>query len=118
MSEMDDSQEVVTKGFFRQEMRKEFAAFRDSFRMELRAELREDIREMLRPMVANIANLQADVTDIRGYMKTQLVTREEFHARMDAFAGRVDTHDYSAAKNRDRLDDHERRISALEKKPS
>lgn len=73
---MDDSNQVVTKGFLRTEMRQEFAAFR------------QELREMLRPMAANITTLQADVTDIRHYMKTELVTRSEFHARMDAFTGR------------------------------
>lgn len=106
MSEVNDANEVVTKGYLRDVMREEFGAFR------------AEMRDMLRPIVGTIANLQTDVADIRHYMKTELVTRAEFHARMDAFAGRVDDSDYSHAKQRARLDDHERRISALEKKPS
>lgn len=77
---MDDSNQVVTKGFLRTEMRQEFALFR--------REMREMMQEMLRPLASNVATLQADVADIRHYMKTELVTRSEFHARMDAFAGR------------------------------
>lgn len=103
MSEVDDSNEVVTKGYFRD---------------TLRSEIRNELRDALRPIFSLLANHTAELRDIRTYMKTQLVTREEFHARMDAFAGRVDDHDYAAAKSRARLDDHERRISALEKKPS
>lgn len=100
MSEaMDDSSEVVTKGF-------------------LRDTLRTEIREALRPVVGRIVTMQDDVADIRRYMKTELVTRNEFHARMDAFAGRVDDADVADVRQRARLDDHERRISALEKKPS
>jgi len=35
---------------------------------------------------------------------------------MDGFAGRVYDLDYSSAKNRARIDEHEKRISALETK--
>jgi hypothetical protein len=104
--DMDDSQELVTKGF----LRSEFALFR--------AELRVELRELFRPIVATLAHHSAELADIRGYIKTSLVTRDEFHTRMDAFTGRVDDFGYSSAKSRDRLDDHERRINALEKKPS
>ena len=45
-----------------------------------------------------------------------MVTRDEFHSRMDAFSGRVYDQDYSTAKNRVRLDEHEKRIAALEAK--
>jgi len=79
-------------------------------------ELRTEMREMVRPLAITLAHHTAELADIRGYMKDKLVTRDEFHARMDAFTGRVDDSDYSAAKNRDRLDAHERRITALERK--
>lgn len=73
---------------------------------------------MMRPVTITLANHTAELADIRGYMKEHLVTRSEFHARMDGFAGRVDDYDYSAAKNRARLDEHEKRIRALEGKRS
>lgn len=79
---------------------------------EFRGELREELRVMFRPILATLANHTAELADIRGKM----VTRDEFHSRMDAFAGRVDDFDYSSAKNRSRLDDHEKRIAALEEK--
>ena len=82
----------------------------------LRTELRDDIREMLRPITITLAHHTAELADIRGHIKDKMVTREEFHSRMDGFTGRVDDFDYSAAKNRARLDDHSRRIKVLEEK--
>ncbi len=79
---------------------------------EFRVELREELRVMFRPILATLATHTVELADIRGKM----VTRDEFRSRMDAFAGRVDDFDYSSAKNRSRLDDHEKRISALEEK--
>ena len=81
-----------------------------------RVEMREMLQEMLRPIFITLANHTAELADIRGYMRDKLVTRDEFHSRMDGFTGRVDDFDYSSAKNRDRLDQHEKRISALEAK--
>lgn len=81
--------------------------------------LRADIKDMLRPIVATLAHHSAELSDIRGYIKTNLVTRDEFHSRLDAFAGRVDDQDYSTAKTRARLDDHETRLTRLEgRKPT
>ncbi len=78
--------------------------------------LRDEMRELLRPINITLAHHTAELADIRGYIKAKMVTREEFHSRMDGFAGRVDDFDYSSAKNRSRLDEHEKRISALEEK--
>jgi len=75
-----------------------------------------EMREMFRPIQISLAHHTAELADIRGYLKDKMVTREEFHSRMDGFAGRADDFDYSAAKNRARLDEHEKRISALETK--
>lgn len=80
------------------------------------SQLKNEIREMLRPAFITLAHHTAELADIRGYMKDKMVTRDEFHSRMDGFAGRVDDFDYSAAKNRSRIDEHEKRISALEAK--
>src|SRR5437868_6834614 len=124
MDEMNGADEPATKGFVREELgmlRGEFRAGMGLLPSELREEMslfRGEIKDMLRPIVSTLANHSAELNDIRSYMKTQLVTREEFHTRMDGFTGRVEDQDYSAAKNRARLDDHERRLSALEKKPS
>ena len=77
---------------------------------------RDEIRQLLRPIAVTLAHHTAELADIRGYIKDKLVTRDEFHSRMDAFTGKVDDYDYSSAKNRDRLDAHEKRITALEQK--
>lgn len=86
------------------DMKAEFAAFRT------------ELREMFRPIGVTLANHTAELADIRGHIKDKMVTRDEFHSRMDGFAGRVKDFDYSSAKNLTRLDDHERRIDALEKR--
>ena len=82
------------------------------------AAMRDDIitavRDMIRPLALTTAHHSAELADIRGYMKDKLVTRDEFHSRMDGFARRVDDFDWSAAKNLDRLDDHEKRLKKLE----
>lgn len=96
-----DTNEQVTKG--------ELGLLRDNllaFRME--------VRGMFRPMMITLARQTAALADIRGYLKDKVVTRDEFHSRMDGFAGRVDDFDYSSAKNRARLDEHERQIYSLE----
>ncbi len=87
-----------------------------TLRVDLRQEIREEMRELMKPVVVLLTRHSAELADIRGYMKEHLVTREEFHSRMDAFAGRVDDFAYGDAKSRSRLDDHERRIGALEKR--
>lgn len=88
---------------------------RDEFKSEFRA-FRTEMREMFRPVMLTLEHHTAELADIRGYLKDKVVTRDEFHSRMDGFAGRVDDFDYSSAKSRARLDEHEKRISALETK--
>lgn len=95
----------------------EFQTFREEILGEFKS-FRAEMRDMIRPIAITLANHTAELADIRGYMKDKMVTRDEFHSRMDAFTGRVDDYDYSAAKNRDRLDSHEKRIRALEGKRS
>ena len=80
--------------------------------------LRSEMRDLFRPIVATLANHTAELAEIRSHIKDKMVTREEFHSRMDGFTRRVDDFDYSSAKNRFRLDEHENRIGALEKKSS
>ena len=88
------------------DMKAEFAAFR------------AEIHDLFRPIALTLAHHTAELADIRGHIKEKMVTREEFHSRMDGFAGRVADFDYSSAKNRARLDEHEERIRALEHKTS
>lgn len=122
MEEMNGQEnQPATKGelrasldVLRAEMRGDLRASLDEFRDEFRSEM----KDMLRPIVLTLTKHSAELAGIRSYMTEKLVTRDEFHSRMDAFTGRVDDYDYSAAKNRDRLDSHERRIAALEKKRS
>lgn len=80
----------------------------------MRDEIIGAVRDMIRPLAVDVVHLKADVADVRGHIKDKLVTREEFHSRMDGFARRVEDHDWSAAKNRARLDDHESRLKSLE----
>jgi chromosome segregation ATPase len=121
---LNGDNEPATKGELKSEMnalRVDFSSFRSEFRGEFsqfRQELREEIRELFRPITITLANHTAELADIRGHIKNNMVTRDEFHSRMDGFTRRVDDFDYSAAKNRDRLDDHAKRISALEEKRS
>jgi hypothetical protein len=108
----DDENRPATKADLRElATRGELGSLREEF-----SALRAEIREMFRPIMITLANHTAELADIRGYIKDKMVTRDEFHSRMDAFTGRVDDADYSSAKNRDRLDAHEKRIAALEKK--
>jgi polyhydroxyalkanoate synthesis regulator phasin len=111
-------------------MRSDIAAVRDDITSAMRGDIvamrgdivamRDDIaaamREQLRPIVATLAHHTAELADIRGHIKDKLVTRGEFHSRMDAYAGLVGDFEYSSAKNLSRLDEHEERIKALEDK--
>lgn len=103
---MDADNQPVTKGEFRAAL------------SEFKTELKEELRDLLSPMQAEIARHSHELADIRHYMRTELVTKSEFHERMDGFAKRVTDQDYHSAKTLDRLDDHERRITKLERKPS
>ena len=93
------------------QLKDEFRAFRAEF-----GSFRAEMRDMFRPIQITLAHHTAELADIRGYLKDKVVTRDEFHSRMDGFTGRVDDFDYSSAKNRARIDEHEKRISALETK--
>jgi len=100
----DDAHEPATKGDM------------NVMRGGLRDDIVTAVRDMIRPLALATAHHSAELADIRGYMKDKLVTRDEFHSRMDGFTRRVEDFDWSAAKNLDRLDDHEKRIRAIEKK--
>ena len=105
----DDGHLPATKADLRDFATKaDFATFRD--------DIIGAVRDMIRPLALATAHHSAELADIRGYMKDKLVTRDEFHSRMDGFARRVEDQDWSAAKNRDRLDDHEKRIRSIEEK--
>ena len=111
----DDGHQPATKADLREfatkaDMSTEFTKFRE--------ELREEIRDIFRPIVVTLAHHTAELADIRGHIKDKMVTRDEFHSRMDGFAGRVTDFDYSSAKNRARLDEHEERLKKLESRPS
>ena len=93
---------------FRSEIRSDFSTFRQ--------ELREEIRDLIRPITITLAHHTAKLADIRGHIKDKMVTRDEFHSRMDGFTGRVVDSDYLTAKNRELIDDHTKRIKALEDK--
>jgi hypothetical protein len=89
---MDDVPDADHQPVSKAEFRASQAEFRSSQR-----EFRDELRSEFRALAITLAHHTAELADIRGYMKDKLVTRDEFHSRMD---------------------EHERRISALEKKPS
>jgi hypothetical protein len=97
---------------------RDFATKADLEKFATKDDIVVAIREAMQPIAVTLAHHTAELADIRSYIKTSLVTRDEFHTRMDGFARRVEDHDWSAAKNRSRLDDHEKRIDALERKSS
>lgn len=103
-----DLAEFVTKADLASTMKTEFAIFR--------TELREELRDMFRPIIATLANHTAELADIRRHIKEKMVTRDEFYSTMDGYTRRVENSDYHSAKNLDRLDDHQKRIDALEKR--
>ncbi len=82
-----DLREFVTKldfQLFAQEMR-------DLFKLTAS---REDLKNLVtrdefRRTAVAVAKLTEDVADIRNHIKEKLVTRDEFHSRMDGFAGHV-----------------------------
>jgi hypothetical protein len=75
--DMDPNLEPVTRGVLREELR------------ELRHELSVGLRDALHPIYAILANHTVELAEIRHHIKTELVTKSEFHARMDGFAKRV-----------------------------
>ncbi|MBI5245748.1 MAG: hypothetical protein HY923_01095 [Elusimicrobia bacterium] len=99
-------------------LKTEFRSFSDELRTDFRA-FTTEMRELLRPIQINVARHEGALSGIREELKGMretMVTRDEFHSRMDGFVRLVDDHNWSAAKNRVRLDDHEKRINALEEK--
>jgi len=79
------------------------------------------IDALLLDIVADQARARGDIE----WLKTNTVTRDEFKNgislildRFDALAGKFEDSRYGSAKNADRLDEHEKRISALETKRS
>jgi hypothetical protein len=106
----EDSHMPATKG--------DLAAMKGAF-SEFRAEMKADFTEMkdiLRRVAITAMNTESRLHDLTRYVHTELVTRKEFHGRMDTFTGRVVDADYSWAKQKQRLDEHARRIAALERR--
>lgn len=50
------------------------------------AAFRLEMRDMFRPIVATLAQHTEQLAEIRGEIRTKLVTRDEFHSRMDAIS--------------------------------
>lgn len=49
----------------------------------VQAVIRDEMRGLLRPIVATLAQHTEELADLR----SRMVTRDEFHSRMDAFSG-------------------------------
>ena len=94
----EDLKALATKGELGA-LRGDFQTFREEILGEFKS-FRAEMRDMIRPVTITLANHTAELADIRGYMKEHLVTRSEFHARMDGFTGRVDDYDYSALEGK------------------
>ncbi len=79
------------------------------------------VEHILRKVVVEQAHARGDIE----WLKENTVTRTEYRAgmdqilgKLDGIAGKIEDSRYGSAKNLDRLDEHERRIRALETKPS
>ena len=77
----------------------------------LRTAIKADIQEALKPIAVIVARHETELRETRDYMRANLVTKDEFHTRMDAFARRMDGFDHSLAKQGERLTDLERKLS-------
>lgn len=125
---------------FRDEVRSEMGGFRvemTGFRAEMTGfraemlELRGDLRAMGERMETGFRELGAAIgriahvverTDWRlgqleQYAHEKLVTRGEFLERMDAYAGRLTDAKLHWAHQKERTDDHDRRLTKLEERP-
>jgi hypothetical protein len=77
------------------------------------------VETTLRNVVVEQSRARGDIE----WLKENSVTRGEFKSgldliltRIDGLAGKFEDSRYGSAKNADRIDDHERRISAIEAK--
>ena len=79
--------EPSTKGDLRA-LKSDVSAFRSELKADF-AQFRTEIRELFRPITITLAHHTAELADIRGHIKDKMVTREEFHSRMDGFTARM-----------------------------
>jgi len=77
--------------------------------------------QLLHNVLVEQARARGDIE----WLKENMVTRGEYKAgmdqllgKLDGIAGKIEDSRYDSAKNLVRLDEHERRIRALETKPS
>lgn len=92
-------------------------------------ELRLDkVEHRLTTVEATLHNVVVEQARARGdieWLKGNMLTRDEFRTafgviigHLEGLAGKFEDSRYSSAKNAERLDEHEKRIAALEAKPS
>lgn len=81
----------------------------------------DGVDKTIRSIAVEQARARGDIE----WLKDNMVTRTEYKAgmdlilgKLDGIAGKLEDSRYDSAKNLVRLDEHERRIKALETKPS
>lgn len=77
-------------------------------------EIKDLLKTSFRSFAASLTSANARLADLTEYVHDKLVTRVEFHDRMDGFAGKVDDMRYDWAKHHARLNDHDKRLTRLE----
>ena len=75
----------------------------------------------MKNVAATLANLKTDMSIFRDYIMANMVTRNEFQGRFDAFSRDVEAAQRDRAvasdqymKHQELLSDHERRLSQME----
>ena len=97
-------------------LKSDFRSFADELRADFRA-FTVEMRDLLRPIQINVARHTGELADIREELKgvrTNMVTRDEFHSRMDGFAGLAEDSRRRWATHADVLTKHDERLKKLE----
>ena len=68
-----------------------------------------DMGKTLRRVAATTSNTGAELADLKKYVRQELVTKDEFHERMDGFAGRLEDFKLHSAHQEDRISQLEKR---------
>lgn len=73
-----------------------------------------ETRKVLRNVAIAVTKLGASLDGITSYMKENLVTKDEFHGRVDAFVRKQDEMRFDWGQHHIRLDNHDKRLTRLE----
>ncbi len=81
----------------------------------------DSVEKTLHNVVVEQARARGDIEWLKDNMLTRTEHKTDMNLilnRLDGIAGKIEDSRYDSAKNLNRIDDHERRIRALETKPS